>query len=244
MGVKSVFFLLFAFLFYSCGLDTFYNLEPPVTRNTYPAYNTADPTQRRFDFNTNDTVNKTLLAFTYLGTAVYYRIYSDSNTMRSRNAAIDSVNNASNYNAAAERLISYGYKELQLDTGSQSPLVPPSASNSRRVQIRLTDFNEVNAPSKDPDLSPYVRIDGVHEGLPRREEGRYTFDFGRSEDDRNSVRPSSGDSDFESGSFTDGGKYYVDMYAVAVGRDTTYTTYYSTVLHLGAVPVDAAVKIN
>ena len=34
------------------------------------------------------------------------------------------------------------------------------------------------------------------------------------------------------------------MYAVAVGRDTTYTTYYSNVLDLGAVPIDASSEQN
>ncbi|MGN0739199.1 MAG: hypothetical protein ACI4LX_03420 [Treponema sp.] len=252
MGIKTnILFskwllIFFLFTFQACGLDTFYNLEPPVNIIHKPLYNTADHAQMYFDFYTNDAANKALSGFNYLGTAVYYRIYNNYSTMLSRNASIDAVNNSSNYNTAAERLISYGYKELNTSDGSVSPLVAPSSSNSRHVQIRLTDYNEMNSSSLDTAFLPYIKVDGSTSGFgtPRREEGKYKFDFGRTSKDSECPKPNSSDSDFESGSFSEANKYYVDMYAVAVGRDTSYTTYYSNVLHLGAVPIDASSERN
>ena len=34
------------------------------------------------------------------------------------------------------------------------------------------------------------------------------------------------------------GIWYVNMYAVSVGRDASYTPYYSLVCHLGSVAID------
>ena len=48
--------------------------------------------------------------------------------------------------------------------------------------------------------------------------------------------PSTSDSDFSGSSSAD--VYYVDAYAVSIGRNTSdSTTYYSSVLHLGSVPI-------
>ena len=233
-------FIFCLFIFQACGLDTFYSLEPPVNIIHKPLYNTADHTQMYFDFYTNDTANKALTGFNYLGTAVYYRIYNNYQTMLSRNASIDAVNNSSNYNTAAERLIAYGYKELNTSEGSVSPLVAPSSSNSRHVEIRLTDNNEIDASNPDAAFLPYIKVDGSTSGFgkPRREEGNYKFDFGRTSKDSACPKPDFSDADFENGSFSEENKYYVDMYAVAVGQDNSFTPYYSNILHLGSVTID------
>lgn len=236
-------------IFCACGLDTFYNLQPPVSKVHEPTYSTASPTDKYFQFNTNDSANKnlSLSGFNYLGTAVYYRIYQNYSAMISKNESIQSVNNDTNYNAAAERLISYGYQELNCVPDADSPLIKPGAGNSVSVRIRLTDYNEYKSPNPDRIYLPHIYVDGNEIGVPRRQEGKYSFDFGRVSDEPTLVKiPSSSDSDFESGSFSSGydNTYFVDLYAVAVGRDTTYTTYYSNVLHLGAVSINASSKTN
>ena len=38
--------------------------------------------------------------------------------------------------------------------------------------------------------------------------------------------------------------YYVALYAVAVGYDNSFTNYYSNVLYLGSVPINAAEEDN
>lgn len=247
-----VFLFFSAFFFSACGLDTFYNLEPPVVTHHAPIYNNEDASQKYFEFSTNDATNNTLngSGFKYLGTVVFYRIYANAQTMESHSNSIQSVNNSTNYNAAADRIRSYGYQQLYTTLGETDFVIQPGAG-SRRVKIRLTDNNEYNSPDPDPLFLPYIEIDGVSSGKPKRAtdgaKGKYTFDFGREADELETCKkPVSGDSDFESGSFSSGysDTYFVNLYAVAVGQDTTFTEYYSNVLHLGAVSIDSTSKRN
>ena len=94
------------------------------------------------------------------------------------------------------------------------------------------DLQTVTSPSS---FSARILIDkeplkdGDFELYPSRSGSNKSFDFGRTEDDKEvNVEPSQGDVDFASGTFTEpeDKKYYVNMYAIAVGRDTTYTNYY------------------
>ena len=54
-----------------------------------------------------------------------------------------------------------------------------------------------------------------------------------------------GDEDFNCSDTADEeGKYYVAMYAVAVGRDSTFQTFYSNILYLGSVTIDGKSENN
>ncbi|MCR5613611.1 hypothetical protein [Treponema sp.] len=251
MGIRNKkFFTLAGFVFLtrfflSCGLDTFYTLEPPLYVQHQPLYDNTDYSHKYYEFYTNDAVNKSLTSFTYLGTAVYYRIYKNYSTLVTKNASINAVNNSSNYNTAAERLISMGYKQLNTTNGEITPLIGVSPTiNAQRVKIRLTDYNAIGTTSPIAEYQPQIIINGTLIGQPRRVEGNHTFDFGRNAKESNSPLPSSTDADFEDGNFSTENIYYVDLYAVAVGRDTTYTTYYSNVLHLGVVAIDSSKEVN
>ncbi|MBQ2481529.1 MAG: hypothetical protein II516_09795, partial [Treponema sp.] len=72
--------------------------------------------------------------------------------------------------------------------------------------------------------------------MPRRYiNSNYGFNFGQ---DDNNPLPKNGDADVNySSSSSDSGTWYVDMYAVSVGRDTSYSTSYSKVLFLGSVKI-------
>ncbi|MBQ5450514.1 MAG: hypothetical protein IIT57_10795, partial [Treponema sp.] len=79
----------------------------------------------------------------------------------------------------------------------------------------------------------------MHNGqpvMPRRYiNSNYGFNFGQ---DDNNPLPKNGDADVNySGSASESGSWYVDMYAVSVGRDTSYSTSYSKVLFLGSVKI-------
>lgn len=259
-------FFLFSiclFLFSACGLDVVYYLyAPSVTHNT-PDYTTAFD-NRYFEFTTNDSSN-IRDDFDYLGTAVYYKIYNNTSTMNSNIAALSSLNSSTNESAAATRLIdSYKYQPLGLSEGTKNPLVPASADGNQRVYIRLSNYQETISP----DFKATVRIRSdngndsswTEQGVPLRTGNRYTFDFGRDDDDvssdlaaervENAVPSSENSSTIgdvsASSSFTDsdGKIWYVDLYAVAVGQDSSFTQYYSGVLHLGSVAIDTREENN
>ncbi len=252
MEKLSKFLLLFSLVFTGCGLVNTFTVDGPVSVIHEPSYSSSDYDQNYFEFISALNSNSGNTEFIFLGTAVYYRIYTNLSTMTSMQSSISAVNTQSNYSAAAERMISYGYKELSTSSGSIQPLVSGSALTGKYVRIRLTNYQ--NSPDYKADISisssnNYSAPIKIY--TPRRATGtKYTFDFGRRNDSAYSETstisydlPKSGDEDFESGSVSNN-MYYVDMYAVAKGRDNTFTTYYSNVLHLGSVPIDASKSDN
>ncbi len=239
-------FVLAAALFFTtCGLDTFYIVPSPTTVSHEPVYTSSDFAANYFQFvSVNEPTDK---SFSFLGTAVYYRIYASSSTMLSRQSSISAVNTSSDYSAAALRMIGYGYQQLNTSTGNMQPLVTDSLAD---VVIRLCNYGDEANPNNEYKASIVIKKNNVvlMNKVPRRAIGvTKTFDFGRHANskynpDYNAL-PVAGDEDFESGTVTDN-KYYVDLYAVAMGRDSTYTLYYSNVLHLGSIPIDATAENN
>jgi hypothetical protein len=239
---KKVFYLvLISFCsclvsFSGCGLTEYYTLDAPTVTYNSPSYTTTDYTAKYFDFLTRESGMTDYLSsssdFVFLGTAVYYKIYNNYSTMLSRNSSISSVNTSSNYSSAATKMIeTYEYQQLGTDSGTITPLVSATGSN-RRVYIRLMHYGSSN------DYAAKITIAGTELAVPLRVGNKYTFDFGRTSSDDDNAVPVSGDDDVEYGTASSSGKWYVDMYAVAVGRDSSYTTSYSLVLHLGSVTID------
>lgn len=225
----------------TCGLDTYYTLSPPPAYLSYPNVNITDKAQKYFDFYSATNTNSDS-SFRFLGTAVYYRIYANQQTMNSHISSISAVNTSSDYSAAAIRMIGYGYQQLYTSDGSVQPLI---SLEGARIRIRLAN----NLETVSDGIGNKAQITMINK-IPRRALGvNKTFDFGRYEDSKyaaqkdNYTPPVQGDEDFEAGTVSDK-KYYVNMYAVAVGRDTTYTTYYSNVLHLGSIMIDAGAVDN
>lgn len=223
--------------FCACGLDTYYVLDRAPVRGHYPSFDNSDYSGRYFEFDAAQNSNVGNSEFRFLGTYVYYRIYSSSGTMISNHNSIEAVNNSSNYSAAAERMIGLGYRELNTASGSLSPFAA-----GEHVLIRLTNYGK---ETSSDDYKAQIKVDGIDVGIPRRSIGNsYSFDFGRKGnssyegDGINYDSPTSNDEDF-SGNTSSDNKYYVDMYAVAAGRDTTFTKYYSNVTYLGSITIDA-----
>jgi hypothetical protein len=236
-------------LFFSgCGLDEYYVVEAPYLNENNPTKDSLFDS-RYFDFYTNDANNSSASSFKYLGTAVYYKIYNNYTTLVTAESAIIALNSSTTYSAAADKMIdSYGYKELSTTSGTPSPLLPDTGADTR-VYIRLMNYQSGSYTAKI--IIGYDGSDHTGTGnyIPRRNvSGKYTFDFGRTSTDSDySKVPESSDVDVNySSSFSDDNKcvWYVDMFAVAVGRDSTYTKYYSKVLHLGYVPIDTSTEDN
>lgn len=238
--------------FLGCGLEEDYVVYAPMFVGHEPLCSNVDFAENYFDFTTNDSANNAP-NFNYRGTAVYYKIYGSASTLTSNVRNIESANNSSSDDAANMMINTYNYKELNTASGLKSPLIPDSGSD-QRVYIRLTSYQDVSA---HPEYAPKVIIgyNGNKKAaatyVPVRNAGgkKYHFDFGRSNAAKygtdyadNAKTPQSGDDDVIGSSSN--GKWYVDMYAVGVGNDPTFTNYYSSVLHLGSVPIDAGKEDN
>ncbi|MCR5762822.1 MAG: hypothetical protein K6G00_05500 [Treponema sp.] len=212
--VFAIIFLAIAGI--GCGVDSVDEyFESPKSDGHTVYWDTADRTQHYFSFYTTEADSGSEVVF--LGTDVYYKIYTNPSSITSVESSVSAVSE----NSQLTSLKSRGYKQLKIDGSSPYPLIRSAGSN-RHVVIRLTSY------------SSYIRqitVDSSVLGTPVRNGGS-GFQFGNSPD---SV-PASGDSDFSGSSSSS--VFYVDVYAVSVGRNTSdSTTYYSPVIHLGSVPI-------
>ena len=238
--VYELFFLAACCLcFFGCGLESTYVLYEPIGGHS-STYSTTITEEKYFEFYTEE--NKNAInppPFKFLGTAVYYKIYNRYEPINSVASALSSANNSSDPSSAAKLLKdTYKYRQLGTAPGMGTPLIT-STGVDRRIYIRLTNYLNTSDPAR-------IVIPSVGVLKPRREGNRYSFDFGRhGSEDR---RPAEGDDDYSysSSGFSAGydHTYFVDLYAVSVGRDENYTLQYSPVLHLGTVAVDAASEDN
>lgn len=222
----------------SCGLDTYYIVEPPYFLNSRPSYDNHQITDQTFYFTTNEVNNNNNEGCMFLGTNVYYKIYSDSSKMTTEVNNLIAISNDDEKNSELGKKLheNYLYQQLRIQNANYEPLIQNTDTNVR-VRIRLTDYGNSN---DFPDYVASIEINDMYIGFPVRNNGtanQYTFNFGRNgENDR---IPIADDKDFSnSGSNTDG-KYYVAMFAVSEGQIATFERYYSNILFLGTVTIDS-----
>lgn len=245
--IFSLFITLLPF-FYSCGLDEFYELNGPYVKNNDPSK--ASPYDfKYFEFTTNETntgvASGSGSGFSFLGTAVYYKIYNNLEDLDKYNSSISTLSSSTNYQQAMNSLLSNGYQELAVEGKEDTSPLVKNTSKNKLCYIRLTNYqyDPKNPDDSSQSFMARIVIDKNFYGVPMRAGGTKSFDFGRtSDDEERNVIPVTNDSDYhESSSFSDGDDdkclYYVNMYAVSVGRDTTYSLHYSNVYHLGYVEI-------
>lgn len=247
-------FCICLFLCPGCGLETLYYLDAPFQRQTNPTVSdsgdAASYTEAYFDFYTNEN-QKVDENLKYLGTAVYYKIYNSYSTMNSHISSVSSISSSTNSSSAFPRLQSYGYQELGTKdmNGNErniSPLIPAESSN-QRVVIRLTNYQEPDQSSAEWNEYAYrakIVINNVEKYVPMRNDSTKFFDFGRKNSSGDYDKPKSGEDDVNYGTASKDDVYYVTLYAVAVGRDNSFTNYYSNVLYLGSVAINASEENN
>lgn len=247
-------FCICLFLCPGCGLETLYYLDDPFQRQTNPTVSdsgdAASYTEAYFDFYTNEN-QKVDENLKYLGTAVYYKIYNSYSTMNSHISSVSSISSSTNSSSAFPRLQSYGYQELGTKdmNGNErniSPLIPAESSN-QRVVIRLTNYQEPDQSSAEWNEYAYrakIVINNVEKYVPMRNDSTKSFDFGRKNSSGDYDKPKSGEDDVNYGTASKDDVYYVTLYAVAVGRDNSFTNYYSNVLYLGSVAINASEENN
>jgi len=240
MKFKWTFFTLvltgcFLFLTTSCGLDEFYFVESPYYYRSQPSYD-SPYTENYFSFYTYESSMSDYLdvssPFRLIGTDVYYKIYSSYDSMVSERSSLNSAASNNDSSAASKLIDSYKYMPLKYEGQSSAVLIPATGSN-QEIYIRLSNYQNDSFKAK-------IVIGGEDAGVPRRNNGKsgaYSFDFGRS-GDADKV-PDSDDTDVKySSSSTSDGKWYVSMFAVALGRDSSYSITYSNIFYLGTVCID------
>ncbi len=251
-----------SFFIFGCGLDVYYVLPDPITAIETPSYDKNSQSDQSFTFFTNEDIDSSLPADFFLGTDVYYKIYSNSSKMITETESLRSLASSSSdtSNAAANKLVTtYNYKKLGGLNYNNTPLIPYYVHRSdyskltdlidskektyHRVNVKLTNYYDLYPATINIQLVNNGKTIDTFELTPIRGiSGEKTFDFGR--DGNNNAVPKSDDEDVNYTSMSDGNKWYVAMFAVAVGRDTLYTMYYSNILYLGSVTIDADSENN
>ena len=165
--------------------------------------------------------------------------------MVSAQSSIDSLNSSSDVSAAATNIInSRNYKTLLFSSYSQTPLIPEK-NDDRYVYIRLnsikgsSEYSAVACYGTSAMESYVAGSSGITLiGKPLRNVSsgsRYGFDFKKT--DNGNPLPVSSDEDVNWSSSSEDGVWYVDMWAVSVGRDSSYSPSYSKLLHLGSISI-------
>lgn len=244
MKNRSKFIKFFCFsicLFFSCGLDVIIYIEPPKVFINRPEIIgeifSIDYENRYFEFETNESENSSTPEF--LGTSIYYKIYNNYSTMVSERTYLENLSNDDETSSRAPTQLIENYKYCLLN--NREPLISNSKKN-KDVLIRLTDYQVTNyqeaVKQGQERNAARIMIGKEFYSLPVRVDGKSTFNFGR--DGENDLIPQDGDIDVKySSTTTEDGIWYVSMFAVAVGMDTTFTKTYSNILYLGTVVIDA-----
>ena len=225
----------------SCGLDEYYTINGPSSIHC-PVYTSSDIISyenRYFEFSTNSS-DESVGDFNLDGTDVYYKIYSNLSTCASEYSALNTLTNSTSTAAssASSMINSYKFQKLKINGSSEDTFVSHDGQ-SKSVRIRLTTYLQV--PTSD-DYTASVRVDDVNQGVPVRYYGSRYFDFVRNTTSYYAPLPratSYEDDVSSSTSVTASGLWYVTLYAVTVGHDATFTTYYSPIVHLGTLAIDA-----
>ena len=105
-------------VFVSCGLETFYFLDPPI--NNRITENPSDPSERFFSFR---TVTNSSSADIFTGTAVYYCLYNNYSTMTSNMASISNLIGEDYSDAAMNRVLNLGYQPIFLNDSDLEPFL-------------------------------------------------------------------------------------------------------------------------
>ena len=217
----------------SCGLDTFYVIDGPKNTIHQPDCSSIDYSENYFEF---DTVDKDYDSIKFLGTDVYYKIYSSSSVLQNQvNDLIALANRSESTSAAAERLIqNYQYQPLRGAVhDGVSVLIPTDGSNDR-VYIRLSNYSDIY-PAQITVNGQNIYDSATRVQPVRSLPSKPSFNFASLTPD---LRPKSDDADVN-GSGSGTSLWYISMFAVAIGQDTTYTPVYSNILYLGSVQIPA-----
>lgn len=267
MNKNSGFCLFFVFMcsfcFNSCGLDEYVVIAPPVSQHksdvtsqtTYSLYEEA-----YFSFHTSEQGENGDLkskGYKFLGTDVYYKIYSSWAAMNREINAINSLNSSTNETSAFTRLTeSYKYKTLGIEGGVKTAAIIENTGENKLVYIRLSSYQAEDKDTTAPFSARIVIIDNDTSknvqkviGVPMRNGNDTSFNFGRKSknEDRNKIPLLDGseeDVNTETESSDYSHQWYIALYAVSVAQDATLTRSSSKVEYLGSVMINDSEEDN
>ena len=230
--VFSVFAGVFCLFFFTCGIPVYYVIEPPKIGSNIPTYETSDQSNRYFSFICPYSSSSDNSEFSLLGTGIYYRIYDSVETMNSDINSINGRNGEYSENGYF-KMIELNYQPL-LSTPASTPIVKKITS-SRTVELRLCNEGTYTTGLKDVTNNTQISVPYRY-GISSSTNATAGFQF------TSSYHPESGDQDYSmsnqsSGQTTGSGEWYVNMYAVSIGRDSSLSQHYSSLLHLGNLKI-------
>lgn len=224
----SVFAVAACLFFFACGIPVYYVIEPPQADHI-PTADTGDISQRYFSFICPYSSSTDNSEFLLQGTEIYYKIYDTRSDMDSDISNI-SGRNTEYSEDGYRRMTELGYKEMRSSTGD-TPIIRKITS-TRTIRVRLSTEGAYSAEIYDETnnqrLSVPMRIDTISTAG-----GNKSFTF------TSNYKPSPDDSDTRIRSTEDSnnGPWYINLYAVSVGRDLSFAQHYSSVLHLGNLEI-------
>ncbi len=227
----SVFAVAACLFFFACGIPVYYVIEPPQADHI-PTADTGDISEKYFSFICPYSSSTNNSEFLLLGTEIYYRIYDTRSDMESDISSI-SGRNTEYSEDGYRRMTELGYKEMRSSTGD-TPIIR-KVTSSRTIRVRLCSegtypaaiYDETNDPTLSAPISVPLRIDTISTAG-----GNASFNF------NSNYKPSSDDSDTKAKSGDQSNNtWYVNLYAVSVGRDLSFAQHYSSVLHLGNLEI-------
>jgi len=228
---KQIFLSVFAgvacLFFFACGIPVYYVIEPPVAENI-PTVDTDDISKKYFSFICPYNNSSENSEFTLYGTDIYYKIYNSLDDMNTEISRINSRN--SEYSSSGfETIRELNYQTLWLASGA-SPVVPKTTA-SRTVRLRLCSDVGYDPELYDVTNDTLISIP-YRKGTGNTGSGNMSFDF------TSNYYPVSTDSDTKIiEDIQNGGVWYVNLYAVTVGRDASLASQYSSLLFLGNIKI-------
>ncbi|MCR5725074.1 MAG: hypothetical protein K6G80_08320 [Treponema sp.] len=227
----------------SNGSDSFIFLGTAIYYKIYNNYTTLQSQVSAItsaDTSSNaGAASKMITTYTYQPLGTNYAVTGDvfvasASSDRRIRLRLKNINDttASSYSSGTVALISHNYdSKLYIGYKSGSQVTYTCTTSSTDEEVWTYGGTEFTLSDTYPDefVFPY-RYDNTH-----------SFDFfdnDDNDDDNVDIEPKDGDSDYYmSSSFSEENKYYVQLFAVGVARDTTYTLSYSKVLNLGTIPI-------
>lgn len=238
----SLFVTCFVLFNSACGLDTFVVMEEPVNGEPMhkPNENTIMFDEKYFHFLTNGKGSYPA-DFMFLGVDIYYKIYNNKDILSSEVGILDNLSGDTENNSKSSDKLrydsssgGYGYVPLKATNCKDSPLIKAD-ENPQEVYIRLTDYQNSS------QYAAKILVNNQNLGgasattVPLRNFDDLTFNFGRT-GEKDKI-PTSDQKDVRYSGSSSNNTWYIALFAVGVGRDVSYTPYYSNIKYLGTVPV-------
>lgn len=234
-SVKKMLFVTCWLIFFlaGCGLDTFYYLNPPISRDFINEAESLSQDSSKHYVSFVTASNPDAADF-FQGTAIYYMIYNSASRLLSDQSTIENLDK-DNSNQGINNLLSWGYQALITDQIDAVNLIP--SGGSKEVVIRL--FNEgIYQTGVGYAYPANVSVDGTSIGIPLRCFDNKNFSFNETADpeDSDSV-PEEGQEDVRFSTGTPTSTWYVALYAVSTGMSPSLTPVYSSVTFLGSLAI-------